>query len=241
MALLNHILGSAPSQQQWGGAAEQQQGAASGAQHCVRLLDSFEHTGPHGTHICEVFESLGDDLLTLIKCACLPACWVLGGDECLSLWATISGPPGVGPCCLFYYCSVRWGGHELRELRLFPVSPPPPAAPPLTSPLPPSPPIPQGVQLQGRPAERGAPPGPPDAVSTRLPARRLPSHPHGWVALGWFWTPLCVALINEPPPAAPPAALPPVAPSCHPTCFPSSGCLTSCHPTCCPTCHPLQT
>lgn len=40
-------------------------------QHCVRLLDSFEHTGPHGTHVCEVFESLGDDLLTLIK-------WVLG-------------------------------------------------------------------------------------------------------------------------------------------------------------------
>jgi serine/threonine-protein kinase SRPK3 len=33
----------------------------------VRLLDSFEHVGPHGTHVCMVFERLGDNLLTLIK------------------------------------------------------------------------------------------------------------------------------------------------------------------------------
>ena len=38
-----------------------------GANHCVRLLDQFEHTGPHGRHVCEVFEAMGDDLLTLIR------------------------------------------------------------------------------------------------------------------------------------------------------------------------------
>lgn len=38
-----------------------------GAEHCVRLLDTFTHTGPHGTHVCEVFEAMGDDLLTLLK------------------------------------------------------------------------------------------------------------------------------------------------------------------------------
>lgn len=35
--------------------------------YCVRLLDSFEHEGPHGRHVCEVFEALGDDLLTLMR------------------------------------------------------------------------------------------------------------------------------------------------------------------------------
>lgn len=35
--------------------------------HCVRLLDWFEHAGPHGTHVCMVFEVLGDNLLSLIK------------------------------------------------------------------------------------------------------------------------------------------------------------------------------
>ncbi|KAI7843708.1 hypothetical protein COHA_002607 [Chlorella ohadii] len=39
----------------------------TGAQHCVRLMDTFTHTGPHGTHVCEVFEAMGDDLLTLLK------------------------------------------------------------------------------------------------------------------------------------------------------------------------------
>jgi len=36
--------------------------------HCVvRLLDNFEHRGPHGVHVCMVFEVLGDNLLALIK------------------------------------------------------------------------------------------------------------------------------------------------------------------------------
>ena len=38
-----------------------------GLQHCVRLLDSFEHDGVHGRHVCEVFEAMGDDLLALIR------------------------------------------------------------------------------------------------------------------------------------------------------------------------------
>jgi serine/threonine protein kinase len=35
--------------------------------HVVKLLDSFEHKGPNGKHVCMVFELLGDNLLTLIK------------------------------------------------------------------------------------------------------------------------------------------------------------------------------
>lgn len=35
--------------------------------HCCRLYDWFEHTGPHGHHICMVFEVLGDNMLSLIK------------------------------------------------------------------------------------------------------------------------------------------------------------------------------
>ena len=38
-----------------------------GRRHVVSLLDSFEHKGPHGTHICMVFEVLGENLLGLIK------------------------------------------------------------------------------------------------------------------------------------------------------------------------------
>ncbi|XP_047308382.1 SRSF protein kinase 2-like [Impatiens glandulifera] len=33
----------------------------------VKLLDNFKHSGPHGQHVCMVFEYLGDNLLTLIK------------------------------------------------------------------------------------------------------------------------------------------------------------------------------
>ena len=33
----------------------------------VRLYDSFTHEGPNGTHVCMVFDVLGDNLLTLIK------------------------------------------------------------------------------------------------------------------------------------------------------------------------------
>ena len=35
--------------------------------HCCRLLDHFEHSGPHGRHVCMVFEVLGDNLLCLIR------------------------------------------------------------------------------------------------------------------------------------------------------------------------------
>ena len=34
---------------------------------CVRLFDHFEHCGPNGTHVCMVFEVMGNDLLTLIR------------------------------------------------------------------------------------------------------------------------------------------------------------------------------
>lgn len=38
-----------------------------GAAHIVSLLDQFEHQGPNGTHICMIFEVLGENLLSLIK------------------------------------------------------------------------------------------------------------------------------------------------------------------------------
>ena len=38
-----------------------------GKKHVVGLLDSFEHKGPNGTHVCMVFEVLGENLLGLIK------------------------------------------------------------------------------------------------------------------------------------------------------------------------------
>lgn len=38
-----------------------------GRAHVVSLLDSFEHKGPNGTHVCMVFEVLGENLLGLIK------------------------------------------------------------------------------------------------------------------------------------------------------------------------------
>ncbi|KAI5084457.1 hypothetical protein GOP47_0000626 [Adiantum capillus-veneris] len=34
----------------------------------VKLLDNFKHSGPNGHHVCMVFEYLGDNLLTLVKC-----------------------------------------------------------------------------------------------------------------------------------------------------------------------------
>lgn len=39
----------------------------SDSKHCCRLFDHFEHVGPHGRHICMIFEVLGDNLLTLIR------------------------------------------------------------------------------------------------------------------------------------------------------------------------------
>jgi serine/threonine-protein kinase SRPK3 len=38
-----------------------------GRKHVVSLLDSFEHKGPNGVHVCMVFEVLGENLLGLIK------------------------------------------------------------------------------------------------------------------------------------------------------------------------------
>jgi serine/threonine-protein kinase SRPK3 len=39
----------------------------NGSAQVVRLYDSFTHEGPNGTHVCMVFDVLGDNLLTLIK------------------------------------------------------------------------------------------------------------------------------------------------------------------------------
>ena len=39
----------------------------AGRKHVVSLLDSFEHKGPNGIHVCMVFEVLGENLLGLIK------------------------------------------------------------------------------------------------------------------------------------------------------------------------------
>jgi serine/threonine-protein kinase SRPK3 len=38
-----------------------------GRKYVVSLLDSFEHKGPNGVHVCMVFEVLGENLLGLIK------------------------------------------------------------------------------------------------------------------------------------------------------------------------------
>ena len=37
------------------------------SKHCCRMIDTFEHQGPHGRHVCMVFEVLGDNLLGLIR------------------------------------------------------------------------------------------------------------------------------------------------------------------------------
>ncbi|KAB8227235.1 serine/threonine protein kinase, CMGC group [Aspergillus alliaceus] len=51
--LLNRIVQAKPSH--------------PGRKHVVSLLDSFEHKGPNGVHVCMVFEVLGENLLGLIK------------------------------------------------------------------------------------------------------------------------------------------------------------------------------
>lgn len=43
--------------------------AAEDRHYCCRMIDWFEHAGPHGRHVCMVFEVLGDNLLTLIRWA----------------------------------------------------------------------------------------------------------------------------------------------------------------------------
>ncbi|KAF9944672.1 serine/threonine protein kinase, CMGC group [Mortierella alpina] len=40
---------------------------APGRKYVVELLDHFMHQGPNGTHVCMVFEVLGENLLSLIK------------------------------------------------------------------------------------------------------------------------------------------------------------------------------
>lgn len=39
----------------------------AGRRHCVSLLDHFKHKGANGSHVCMVFEVLGENLLGLIK------------------------------------------------------------------------------------------------------------------------------------------------------------------------------
>lgn len=41
--------------------------AHPGHSHVISLLDHFRHAGPNGTHVCIVFEVLGENLLGLIK------------------------------------------------------------------------------------------------------------------------------------------------------------------------------
>lgn len=38
-----------------------------GRSHVISFLDHFRHRGPNGTHVCMVFEVLGENLLGLIK------------------------------------------------------------------------------------------------------------------------------------------------------------------------------
>lgn len=38
-----------------------------GKSHVISFLDHFRHKGPNGTHVCMVFEVLGENLLGLIK------------------------------------------------------------------------------------------------------------------------------------------------------------------------------
>jgi serine/threonine-protein kinase SRPK3 len=38
-----------------------------GRSHIVSFLDSFDHYGPEDTHVCIVFEPLGENLLSLIE------------------------------------------------------------------------------------------------------------------------------------------------------------------------------
>lgn len=42
-------------------------GDKSNSKCCCRLLDWFEHVGVHGKHVCMIFETLGDNLLKLIR------------------------------------------------------------------------------------------------------------------------------------------------------------------------------
>ena len=41
-----------------------------GYKHVVCLLDEFRHAGPHGVHVCLVFEVMGEDLVALVRRYC---------------------------------------------------------------------------------------------------------------------------------------------------------------------------
>ena len=84
--------------------ADGESGAEPGSRCVVQLLDSFEHTGPHGQHVCMVFEVLGDNLLATtrlasgglahqataaIENACLDACAKARG---VPVYALFGGP-----------------------------------------------------------------------------------------------------------------------------------------------------
>lgn len=70
---------------------------ADDAHYCCRMIDWFEHSGPHGRHVCMVFEVLGDNLLTLIR-------WVLLGflgrawQPPLACAACCAAALSLGPC-----------------------------------------------------------------------------------------------------------------------------------------------
>lgn len=38
-----------------------------GYKHVICLLDDFRHAGPHGVHVCLVFEVMGEDLVALAR------------------------------------------------------------------------------------------------------------------------------------------------------------------------------
>lgn len=86
-----------------------------GGRHCVRLLDEFEHPGPHGApHVCEVFSVLGGDLLTLMKC--------VG-------WGGVAGQrrgvAGQGGARVGAAAKLRLQGRGPRPCRVAPSLPPP--------------------------------------------------------------------------------------------------------------------
>lgn len=41
-----------------------------GYKHVIGLLDDFRHAGPHGDHVCLVFEPMGEDLVGLARRYC---------------------------------------------------------------------------------------------------------------------------------------------------------------------------
>lgn len=75
--------------------------ACSGESGCVKLLDAFEHPGPQGTHVCEIFEIMGDDLLMLMRSGCISYMGKRSRDACL--WV-VAGMRGQG--ALVAGCSV---------------------------------------------------------------------------------------------------------------------------------------